>query len=58
VILTKDSSSNEGEAHANVGSFRDDEICFQNINDTGWSILAVSDGAGSASLSKKVQNVL
>jgi hypothetical protein len=28
-------------------------VCFQNINDTGWSILAVSDGAGSASLSRE-----
>lgn len=39
-------SSKRGRSHANVGSFRDDDFAFKNINDTGWSVIAVSDGAG------------
>lgn len=46
-------ASKRGRSHANVGSFRDDHFAFKNINDTGWSIIAVSDGAGSASLSRE-----
>lgn len=46
-------ASKRGRSHANVGSFRDDDFAFKKINETGWSILAVSDGAGSASLSRK-----
>lgn len=46
-------TSKRGRSHANVGSFRDDDFAFKNINGTGWSVLAVSDGAGSASLSRQ-----
>ncbi|ENA1795371.1 protein phosphatase 2C domain-containing protein [Flavobacterium psychrophilum] len=46
-------SSKRGRSHANVGSFRDDDFAFKSINETGWSVLAVSDGAGSASLSRQ-----
>lgn len=46
-------ASKRGRSHANVGSFREDDFAFKNINQTGWSVLAVSDGAGSASLSRK-----
>lgn len=46
-------ASKRGRSHANVGSFRDDDFALKNINDTGWSVLAVSDGAGSASLSRQ-----
>lgn len=46
-------ASKRGRSHANVGSFRDDDFAFKNINETGWSVLAVSDGAGSASLSRE-----
>lgn len=46
-------SSKRGRSHANVGSFRDDDFAFKNSNETGWSVLAVSDGAGSASLSRQ-----
>jgi serine/threonine protein phosphatase PrpC len=46
-------SSKRGRSHANVGSFRDDDFAFKNINETGWSVLAVSDGAGSASISRQ-----
>ena len=46
-------SSKRGRSHANVGSFRDDDFAFKNINETGWSVIAVSDGAGSATLSRQ-----
>ncbi|MEJ5964318.1 PP2C family serine/threonine-protein phosphatase [Pedobacter immunditicola] len=46
-------SSKRGRSHANVGSFRDDDFAFKNLERTGWSVLAVSDGAGSAALSRK-----
>ena len=46
-------ASKRGRSHANVGSFREDNFAFKNFKETGWSILAVSDGAGSAKLSRK-----
>lgn len=46
-------ASKRGRSHANVGSFRDDDYAFKNINETGWSVLAVSDGAGSANSSRQ-----
>ncbi|MCK8140710.1 protein phosphatase 2C domain-containing protein [Flavobacterium sp. I-SCBP12n] len=46
-------ASKRGRSHANVGSFREDDFAFKNFSTNGWSILAVSDGAGSASLSRK-----
>lgn len=46
-------ASKRGRSHANVGSFREDDFAFKNFGENGWSILAVSDGAGSASLSRK-----
>jgi serine/threonine protein phosphatase PrpC len=46
-------ASKRGRSHANVGSFRDDDFAFKSINDTGWSVLSVSDGAGSALLSRE-----
>lgn len=45
-------SSKRGRSHANVGSFREDDFAFKDLaND--WSIVVVSDGAGSAKLSRK-----
>jgi len=45
-------SSKRGRSHANVGSARDDDFAFHNC-DNGWSIIAVSDGAGSAEFSRE-----
>lgn len=45
-------SSKRGRSHANVGSFRDDDFAIKHFDDSGWSIVAVSDGAGSYSLSR------
>lgn len=46
-------SSKRGRSHANVGSFRDDDYAFKYFENTGWSVVAVSDGAGSAKSSRK-----
>lgn len=46
-------ASKRGRSHANVGSFRDDDYAFQYFPNTGWSLVAVADGAGSAKLSRK-----
>jgi hypothetical protein len=46
-------ASKRGRSHANVGSFREDDFAFKNFATNGWSVLAVSDGAGSATLSRK-----
>jgi serine/threonine protein phosphatase PrpC len=45
-------SSKRGRSHANIGSFRDDDFAFEHL-ETGWSVVAVSDGAGSAVLSRE-----
>lgn len=45
-------SSKRGRSHKNVGSFRDDDFAYKHFAKTGWSIVAVSDGAGSYSLSR------
>jgi serine/threonine protein phosphatase PrpC len=45
-------SSKRGRSHANVGSFREDDFAFSDL-ENGWSIVIVSDGAGSAKLSRK-----
>ncbi len=46
-------ASKRGRSHANVGSFRDDDFAYTHLPDTGWSIVAVSDGAGSAPYARK-----
>ena len=46
-------SSKRGRSHANVGSFRDDDYAFKHFENTGWSVVVVSDGAGSAKASRK-----
>ncbi len=45
-------SSKRGRSHANVGSFREDDFAFKELEETGWSIISVSDGAGSAALAR------
>lgn len=46
-------SSKRGRSHANVGSFREDDFSFKYFENTGWSLVVVADGAGSAKLSRK-----
>ena len=45
--------SKRGRSHANVGSFRDDDFAFKYFETSGWSVVAVSDGAGSAKFSRQ-----
>ncbi|HEY1047355.1 MAG TPA: PP2C family serine/threonine-protein phosphatase, partial [Bacteroidia bacterium] len=46
-------ASKRGRSHANVGSFRDDDYAYKHLDNIDWSIVLVSDGAGSASLSRE-----
>jgi len=46
-------SSKRGRSHANVGSFRDDDFAFKNFPETGWNVVCVADGAGSATLARQ-----
>lgn len=46
-------SSKRGRSHRNVGSFRDDDFSYFTNSDLGWSIVSVSDGAGSYKFSRK-----
>ena len=46
-------ASKRGRSHANVGSFREDHFAFKNYEKSGWSLIVVSDGAGSAKCSRK-----
>ncbi len=46
-------ASKRGRSHANMGSFRDDDFAYKHLENTGWNIIAVADGAGSAPLSRQ-----
>jgi serine/threonine protein phosphatase PrpC len=46
-------SSKRGRSHKNVGSFREDDFSYSYFENSGWALVAVSDGAGSYSLSRK-----
>lgn len=46
-------ASKRGRSHANVGSYRDDDFAYQHFAETGWSVVAVADGAGSAKCSRE-----
>jgi hypothetical protein len=46
-------ASKRGRSHAHEGKFRDDDFDVKWLPETGWLIVAVSDGAGSAEFSRK-----
>ena len=46
-------ASKRGRSHAHDGKFRDDSFKVDFIEETGWFIVAVSDGAGSAKFSRE-----
>ena len=46
-------ASKRGRSHANTGAFREDDFACRYYEATGWSIVAVADGAGSARLSRE-----
>lgn len=45
-------SSKRGRSHANIGSFREDDFAYKDL-ENNWSIVVVADGAGSAKLARK-----
>ena len=45
-------ASRRGRSHEHVGSFRDDDFFIQHDAASGWSVLIVADGAGSAKNSR------
>jgi serine/threonine protein phosphatase PrpC len=45
-------ASRRGRSHEHVGSFRDDDYFVQHDAVSGWSVLIVADGAGSAKSSR------
>lgn len=46
-------ASRRGRSHANEGKARDDDFVISYLEETGWYIMAVCDGAGSAQYSRK-----
>lgn len=45
-------ASKRGRSHAHEGKFRDDDFRITHSVDSGWTVIAVADGAGSASKSR------
>ncbi len=45
-------SCKRGRSHANVGSFREDDFAFKELENE-WNVVVVGDGAGSAKISRK-----
>lgn len=46
-------ASVRGRSHAHEGKFRDDDFNLTHLTETGWYLLSVADGAGSAKYSRK-----
>lgn len=46
-------ASRRGRSHANKGEFRDDDYAIGYAADTGWLVIVVADGAGSATYSRR-----
>lgn len=45
-------ASKRGRSHAHEGKFRDDDYHVAHTAESGWTVIAVADGAGSASKSR------
>lgn len=46
-------ASRRGRSHEHSGSFREDDFFISNDTESGWSVIIVSDGAGSAQFSRE-----
>ncbi len=46
-------ASRRGRSHAQKGEFRDDDYAFGYAAETGWLVVVVADGAGSATYSRR-----
>lgn len=51
-------ASRRGRSHEHVGSFRDDDFYISHNAETGWSVLLVADGAGSAKNSRQGSKIV
>lgn len=51
-------ASRRGRSHEHIGSFRDDDFSISHCPDTGWSIMLVADGAGSAKNSRQGSRIV
>lgn len=51
-------ASRRGRSHEHVGSFRDDDFYISHNAATGWSVLLVADGAGSAKNSRQGSKIV
>lgn len=46
-------ASRRGRSHEHAGTFRDDDFYINHSDESGWSVMIVADGAGSASNSRE-----
>ncbi len=46
-------ASKRGRSHAQEGIYRDDDFSYSFFEDSGWGVITVADGAGSAKFSRK-----
>lgn len=46
-------ASKRGRSHAHEGKFRDDDFSIIDAGESGWVVIAVADGAGSATKARK-----
>ncbi len=46
-------ASRRGRSHAHAGTYRDDDVRIVTDSNSGWNILAIADGAGSCSYSRR-----
>lgn len=51
-------ASRRGRSHEHAGTFRDDDFYINNCGDSGWSLLLVADGAGSAPYSREGSRIV
>lgn len=51
-------ASKRGRSHAHVAGFRDDDYRIGQVEDTGWSVAVVADGAGSARYSRRGAQII
>lgn len=52
-VKTMIAASKRGRSHAREAKFRDDDFDVMYRSDTGWYVIAVADGAGSAKFSRE-----
>ncbi|MFH7829439.1 PP2C family serine/threonine-protein phosphatase [Kluyvera chengduensis] len=51
-------ASRRGRSHEHAGSFRDDDFYINHCQETGWSVMLVADGAGSAVNSREGSRIV